>query len=130
MHWHTFSTHAIQILVQVAIMPRMPYYVKGFKISRERIATMVGVRDVVDPEVNATIPAIVHLLDRSAYLRVVCGWVPATPDRKRHLALIIALAFGADKDELKEKDLGEIDESIKRALPHVLEGPDVWELWD
>jgi len=108
----------------------MPYYVKGFKISRERIATMVGVRDVVDPEVNATIPAIVHLLDRSAYLRVVCGWVPATPDRKRHLALIIALAFGADKDELKEKDLGEIDESIKRALPHVLEGPDVWELWD
>ena len=91
---------------------------------------MVGVRDVIDPYVDAAIPIIVGQLDRSAYLRIVCGWVPATPDTERHLALIIALAFGADKDELKEKDLGEIDESIKKALPHVLVGPDVWELWD
>ncbi len=38
--------------------------------------------------------------------------------------------IGVDKDELKKRDLGEIDESIKRALPHVLVGPDVWELWE
>jgi hypothetical protein len=47
----------------------------------------------------------------------------------RDLAFIIALEIGYDKDELKKKDLGEIDESIKEALPHVLVGLDVWELW-
>jgi len=44
------------------------------------------------------------------------------------LSLIIALAIGDDKDELKKKDLEEIDESVRKALPHVLVGPDVWEL--
>ena len=31
---------------------------------------------------------------------------------------------------MKKKDLGEIDESIRVALPHVLVGPDVWELFE
>ena len=46
------------------------------------------------------------------------------------MALIIALEIGEDKDEMKEKDLGEFDESIRVALPHVLVGPDVWELFE
>ncbi len=62
------------LVVQVAIMPR---YVKGFKIDREKVANMVGARDTMDPDVGATIRAVVGLFDRSAYLRIECGWVPA-----------------------------------------------------
>jgi hypothetical protein len=40
----------------------------------------------------------------------------------RYVALIIGLKFGYDKDELKSKDLREIDESIKKALPIFLWG--------
>jgi hypothetical protein len=42
----------------------------------------------------------------------------------------LLLETGDDEDELKKRDLGEIDESIREALPHVLVGPDVWELWE
>ena len=63
-------------------------------------------------------------------MNIVTGYEPPSPDGKRHLALIIALETGEDKDEIKKKDLGEIDESIRVALPHVLVGPDVWELFE
>jgi len=46
------------------------------------------------------------------------------------LALINALEIGEDKDELEKKDVGETDESIREALPHVLVELAVWELWD
>ena len=57
----------------------------------------------------------------------MAGYELPGPDGKRHLALIIALAF--DEKRLKKKKLGDIDESIKAALPHTLVGPDVWELF-
>jgi hypothetical protein len=68
-------------------------------------------------------------LNRSAYSNIVGGYEPPSPDGKRHLALIVALEIGDDKDELEKKDLGEIHESIREAFP-VLVGPAVWELWD
>jgi hypothetical protein len=46
------------------------------------------------------------------------------------VALILDLEFGYDKGELKNKDLGKIDESIQKALPHALVGPEVWEVWE
>jgi hypothetical protein len=63
-------------------------------------------------------------------VNIVGGYEPPGPDGERYLALIITLEIGDDEDELKKKDLGEIDESIREALSHVLVEPDVWELWD
>ena len=108
----------------------MTRYVKGFKIDSQKVADIVGAKDELDPVVESAIDVIVDRLNRSAYLRIVVGCEPPSPDGERNLALIIALEIGEDKDELKKKDLGEIDESIRVALPHVLVGPDVWELWD
>jgi len=89
---------------------------------------MLGVKARVDPQVDLAIRAIVARLNRSAYLNIVTGYEPPGPDGKRRLALIIALEISDDEDELRKKDLGEIDESIGVALDHVLVGPDVWEL--
>jgi hypothetical protein len=112
----------ILIFVQAAIMT---LYAKGFKVDRQKVANIVGA-----PLIEAGIRrAIVDRLDRSAYLSIEGGYEPPGPDGMRDLAFIIALEIGYDKDELKKKDLAEIDESIKEALPHVLVGPDVWELW-
>ena len=113
------------IFVKVAIMT---LYVKGFKIDRQKVADVVEARDRIDPLVDTGIQVIVGRLNRSAYMNIVTGYEPPSPDGKRHLVLIIALEIGEDKDEMKKKDLGEIDESIRVALPHVLVGPDVWEL--
>jgi hypothetical protein len=55
--------------------------------------------------------------DRSAYLKIVGGY---ELDGEHHLSFIIGLEIGNDKDELKEKDLGEVNETIREALPHVL----------
>jgi len=94
---------------------------------------MIGASDMMDPEINAFIPSVVRQINRFAYLKIVGGWETgktATPlDTERELEVIIALAFGNDKDDLEKKDLREIDSSINWALPHALEGPDVWELW-
>jgi hypothetical protein len=109
----------ILIFVQVAIMT---LYVKGFKVDREKVAKLVGARDIDDPLVETGISVIVNRLNRSAYLRIEGGYELSSSDGERHLHLIIALEIGADKDELKKKDLGEIDESIREALPHVLVG--------
>jgi hypothetical protein len=117
----------ILIFVQVAIMT---LYVKGFKIDRQKVANIVGANDRNDPLVDTGIRVIVGRLNRPAYLNIVGGYEPPSPDGERHLALIIALEIGDDEDEMKKKDLGEIDESIRVALPHVLVGPDVWELWE
>ena len=37
------------------------------------------------------------------------------------------LAVGYNRTELEKEELGPIDESIQAALPHVLDGPHVWE---
>ena len=113
------------IFVQFAIMT---LYVKGFKIDRQKVANIVEARDRIDPLVDTGIHVIVGRLDRSAYMNIVTGYESPSPDGERHLALVIALGIGDDKDEMKKKDLGEIDDSIRVAPPHVLVGPDVWEL--
>jgi hypothetical protein len=84
------------------------------------------------PLVDAAIPVIFSLLNCSAYLRVEAEYEPPSPDGETELALNIASAIGRDKDELRKRDsdLGEIDGSIKKALPRVLVGPGVWELSD
>jgi hypothetical protein len=118
----------IPIIVQAAIMT---LYVKGFKIDKDKIANLVGAEDRVDPRVETGIFSTVEQLNRSAYLSIEMGYEPAGPDGELQSALIIALEIGEDKDELKKKDLGEIDESIRRALHlRVLVGPGVWELWE
>jgi hypothetical protein len=90
------------IFVQVAIMT---LYVKGFKIDRQKVANTVEARDTIDPLVDIGIQLVVGRLDRSAYLRIVTGYEPLSPDGERHLALIIALEIGDDKNELKKKKL-------------------------
>ena len=106
----------------------MTLYVKGFKIDRGKVAKIVGAKNRLDRLVGFGIRGVVEQLNRSAYLSIEVGREPPGPDGERRSALIVALEIGEDKDELKKKDLGEIEESIRRALPHVLEGPDVWEL--
>ena len=44
------------------------------------------------------------------------------------MALIIE--YGNNEEKLREEELGDVDESIRVALPHVLGGPDVWELFN
>ena len=108
----------------------MTLYAKGFKVNREKVVNIVGARDGADPLVDTGICVILSRLNRSAYLRIEGGYELSSPDGERHLALIIAMEIGNDKDELKKKDLGGIDESIREALPRVLVGPDAWELWE
>ena len=105
----------------------MTLYVKGFKIDRQKVADIVEAKRS-DPLVDAGIRVVVEQLNRSAYLDIVTGYEPPSPDGKRHLALVIALEIDDDEERLKEKELGTIDESIRAALPYTLVGPDVWEL--
>jgi hypothetical protein len=107
----------------------MTLYVKGFKIDKQKVADIVGASDKKDPLVVTGFNVILGRLNRDGYLNISGGYEPPGPDGERHLSMIIALAFGEDEEELKKRDLGEIDATIKEALPHVLVGPDVWELW-
>jgi hypothetical protein len=105
----------------------MTLYVKGFKIDRQKVADIVEAKRS-DPLVDAAIGVVVELLNRSAYLNIVTGYEPPSPDGERHLALVVALEIDDDEQRLVKKELGTIDESIIAALPHTLVGPDVWEL--
>ena len=90
------------------------YDVKGFKLDYEKVANIVGARSQTDPLVWSGVSAVVDGLNRSAYLKIVGGY---ELEGERHFCFIIALAIGDDKDELKERDLGEIDESIRSEKP-------------
>ena len=105
----------------------MTLYVKGFKIDRQKVANIVKAKRG-DPLVDAGIRIVVEQLNRSAYLNIVTGYEPPSPDGERHLALVIALEVDNDEERLMKKKLGTIDESITAALPYTLVGPDVWEL--
>jgi len=104
----------------------MPY-VKGYKIG-QKVACMVEV-DRLDPEVDEYIRVIVHQLPRTAYKYIATAKEHNLPvDQKDgHIALIIVLEVGEDEKALKEKEIV-VDESIEWAKPHVLVGPDVWEI--
>jgi hypothetical protein len=105
-------------------------YAVGYKICMQKVADLIGAKDVKDPLVDTAIHEIFGRLNRSAYLRIEAGFEAPGPDGKRKLIIIIALAIGHDEHELREMDLGELDISIKEALPHVLVGPGVWEISD
>jgi hypothetical protein len=57
----------------------MTLYVKGFKIDRQRVADIVEAKRS-DPRVDAGIRVVVEQLNRSAYLDIVTGYEPPSPD--------------------------------------------------
>lgn len=103
-------------------------FVKGYKIDRGKVAEMIE-HDRLDPEVDDTIRIIVHRLSRDAYKYIATAKEHDIPAGQEdgHLALIIVLAVDEDKEALKEKEI-HVHESIEEAKPHVLVGPDIWEM--
>jgi hypothetical protein len=101
-------------------------YVKGFKIDRMLVAKLADVEDPMDPEVDAYIPIVVHQLYRPGYKFIASVFENDRTDA----ALVIALEVGYNREELENKALGEIDETIQWVKPHVLVGPGVWEVMD
>jgi hypothetical protein len=84
----------------------LPSYVKDFEIDRQKVANIVG-----DEDAKNGMMVVVDRLNRNGYLNISGGYGLPGPDGKRDLSMTIALAFGGDEEELKKKDLGEIDES-------------------
>jgi len=70
-------------------------------------------------------------LNRNGYkfIGAVYDRPPDQSDHEDHLAIVIVLEEGGDLAKLRTQELGLLDESIEAARPHVLVGPDVWELW-
>ena len=97
-------------------------YVKGFKIDRKMVTSMIEV-DLLDNEVDEYIRVIIP---RTAYKFITTAKEPNVPiDQKDgHLALIIVLLVGNDENTLREMEIV-VDPTIEWALPHVLVGPDV-----
>lgn len=108
-------------------------YVKGFKLDRQKIAKVAGVGNPSDPEVDEYIRVIISGLNRGGYKFIGTVHEHTPPgqqaDGSTHLAVAIVLELGYDAEELRKKELKPIEESIAFAQPHVLDGPDVWELW-
>jgi hypothetical protein len=106
-------------------------FVKGFKIDQAKVVTLIDLKDPDLTVIEDYITIIVHELNREGYKYIGCAYdhEPDPQDGKRRLVLVIVLDESADEEELKNKALGEIDATIEWARPHVLEGPDVWELW-
>jgi hypothetical protein len=67
---------------------------------------------------------VVRLLNRDGYKYIDCGYKHGSGD----IIIIVVLADGFDKEEVKNTDLGVIDETIEWARPYVLTGSDVWEM--
>jgi hypothetical protein len=102
-------------------------YIKGFEVDYQKVAEKIAmVTDTSDPKVTAAVHGVIKYFDREAYKYVGLGCVNRPDER---LAMVIVLAVGNDRTELEKKELGPIDETIQAALPHVLDGPHVWEEW-
>jgi hypothetical protein len=98
----------------------------------EKVAKLAGVEDTNDPEVDAYLHVIVDGLNRGGYRFIGAVHKPLRPGEERsreQLALAIVLEIGDDEEMLRSKELQPIDETIAAAQPHVLIGPDVYELW-
>ena len=58
------------------------------------------------------------------------GSVLTTSDGNDWVEMVLVLDDRYSREELQQKGLGAIDESIQRALPYALDGPGIWERWD
>lgn len=106
-------------------------FVKGFKIDQDKVVRSAKLKDPDLTIIESYITTIVHVLNREGYKYIGCAYDhdPDPQDGERRLVLVIVLDESTDEEELKNKALGQIDDTIEWAKPHVLEGPDVWELW-
>ena len=106
-------------------------YVKGFILDRHLVAKILEAKHATNPEVNRFIHTVVRGLNCDGYKFI--GTVyrhksdPMFSESK--LALAIVLEVGCDEEALKRMELPPLDDTIAAAQPHVLIGPDVWELW-
>ena len=106
-------------------------YVKGFKLDRDKLAKLAAHYSGDVGDIDFYIPVLIHQLNRDSYKYVGCAYEhePDPRDGQRRLTLVIVLEQGTDKEELERMELKyPTDASIELALPHVLQGPDVWEL--
>lgn len=103
-------------------------YAKGFILDRHLIAKLAEVESTSDPEVDAHIHVIINGLNREGY-KFIGGVYRYNQIGQRRLEMAIVLETGDDEEKLRSKELQHIDETIAAAQPHVLIGPDVWELW-
>src|SRR6266545_2039417 len=104
-------------------------YAKGFKIDRGLIAKTFELAHRNDPEVDSYFMTIVSGLNREAYKCITTAYDhEARPDEPA-ICNIIAFETSTDKGALEALDLGPLDETIERARPYVLVGPQVWKLW-
>ena len=106
-------------------------YVKDFKLDRDKLAKSATRYSGDDGDVDSYIPVLIHQLNRDSYKYVGCAYEDEPDPRggQRCPTLVIVLEQGTDKEELERMELKyPTDASIEWALPHVLQGPDVWEL--
>jgi len=94
-------------------------YIKGFEISRSKVADIVGIEKVD----NIMQFIIRENLDWDHFKYLACG---TRTDHKVTRPLVIVLDEDNDLEALKARPLGDVDPSILR-MQSVLEGPDVWE---
>lgn len=105
------------------------YYAKGFKIDRGLIAKTFEIAHQNDVEVDSFLFTIVESLNREAYKCITTAYDHQARADEPYLCNIIAIETGADKEALEKLDLGPLDETIEKARPHVLVGPQVWKVW-
>ena len=105
--------------------------VKGYIIDYNLVAKAAKI-DASDPDVHYYTRIIMMGLNRYGYKFI--GSVhrriqPGQKPKEKDLALAIVLEIGDDEEALKKMELPLLDDTIEAALPHVLVGPGVWELW-
>jgi hypothetical protein len=107
----------------------MQYYAKGFKIDRGLIAKTFEIAHRNDEKVDSFLLTIVEGLNREAYKCITTAYDHEARTDEPYLCNIIAIETGTDKEALEALDLGPLDETIEKARPHVLVGPQVWKIW-
>lgn len=94
-------------------------FIKGFEISRSKVATFIGDPSKVDVAIGII---IAQFLDSDGFRFLACG---DRPDHKITRPLVIVLDDGDDEEKLRQMSL-DIHPSILK-MKEILEGPDVWE---
>ena len=106
-------------------------FVKGYIIDYNLVAKAAKI-DASDPDVHYYTRIIMMGLNRDGYKFIGSVYRRIQPGQKpdeKDLALAIVLEIGDDQEALKKMELPPLDDTIEAALPHVLVGPGVWELW-